>query len=118
MNTPVWIHTIPQQKGSQLPLCPDTIDLGTGLSQQRSEDGQPPRWAQFLKSKAAESEVSPFHNSWKAELKYRMWSLEKKPFLPKHSNKWKHSGEMGPGPIGRRGFGECMAAYSTPVNLV
>lgn len=78
MNTPVWIHTIPQQKGSQVPLCPDTIDLGTGLSQQRSEDGQPPPWAQFLKSKAAELEVSPFLNGWKAELKYQMWSLGKK----------------------------------------
>lgn len=30
----------------------------------------------------------------------------------------KHSGEVGPGPSGRRGFGECMAAYPTPVNLV
>lgn len=53
---------VPQQKGSQLPLGPDTIDLATGLSQQRSEEGHPPHCVQFLQSQAAESEVSPFHN--------------------------------------------------------
>lgn len=53
---------VPQQKGSQLHLGPDTIDLATGLSQQRSEEGHPPHCVQFLQSQAAESEVSPFHN--------------------------------------------------------